>query len=140
MVSIDPGRKTGIARWETGVLLDCDILTHERDRWHSWALDQSVVIERPTVYPRSPVPPNDIVELAITAGGLACSFDGPVEWVLPRTWKGTIPKEIMAERIIMALTPKERSVLDGVKCAASARHNVIDAIGLGLWHLKRLGR
>lgn len=129
MISIDPGKHTGWARFVAGILTDCGLGYPPFDPFDS----KNVVIERPTIYPRSPVPPNDIIELAITAGRIAERLGGETVWVLPRRWKGTIPKAIMGERILKALTPEEFA-----RIPAKARHDVIDAIGLGLWYLKRL--
>ncbi len=130
MISIDPGKHTGWAWFLDEKLIACGLGRPEVRG--EVPLDDLAVIERPTIYPRSPVPPNDIIELAITAGRIAAGFER-VEWVLPRRWKGTIPKAIMGERILAKLTPAELA-----RIPSGARHDVIDAIGLGLWYLKRL--
>ena len=135
MISVDPGLKAGWASWGPFYLQDCGLVEKE------WRIQTPLlVIERPTIYPRSPVPPDDIVALALTAGRLSAHADS-VEWVLPRRWKGTVPKEVMAERILERLGPLERAIYDEAvtKVAPKVRHNVIDAIGLGLWYLKRIG-
>jgi hypothetical protein len=125
LISIDPGEHPGWAEFRNGWLVDCG-----DDPWNIDPCEHHVIIERPTVYSRSPVPPNDIVTLAIEAGRIAERF-GEVEWVLPRTWKGTVPKSIMTKRILAALTPEDFGPVP-------EDHNVIDAIGLGLWRLDRL--
>ena len=56
----------------------------------------------------------------------------------PFQWKGNTPKEIQASRILSALTKTEHDAITWPK--KSLRHNVIDAIGIGLWRLERLGR
>ena len=52
-----------------------------------------------------------------------------VRLVTPREWKGTLPKALMAKRILAALTPQERVIAKGLGPDA------IDAIGLGKWAL-----
>jgi hypothetical protein len=56
-------------------------------------------------------------------------------------WKGTVPKAIHQKRILKTLSPLELGTWAQFKsCMPPARaHNALDAIGLGLWHLKRLG-
>lgn len=56
--------------------------------------------------------------------------------VLPYQWKGQVPKEIMLRRIESTLMPTELTVIQ--KTPKSVRHNVIDAIGIGLHYLGKL--
>lgn len=56
-----------------------------------------------------------------------------VEWVFPSTWKGSVPKKIMCRRIVDKLSPSEYSCIDKPR-----DHNVLDAIGVGLWKIQRL--
>lgn len=107
-----------------------------------------VVIEMPRIYPkaRSKVPPNDIVDLAYAAGVavggiIAGDPNVKVQVVTPREWKGTIPKTkkwdryIIHKRIAQWLTPPERIVYVKAleQVAPSLRHNIVDAVGIGLW-------
>jgi hypothetical protein len=55
-----------------------------------------------------------------------------VELVQPRTWKHQVPKHIHHARASKVLTDAERELM------ASKRHDVWDAVALGLWKLGRL--
>jgi hypothetical protein len=136
MFSIDPGKDTGCALWEGGYLVGLwlgePVFVEYPPCW--------VHIEKPQIYPSQPVPPNDIITLAITAGciaGHAESNGHKVEFVLPHTWKGNLPKEVSHKRILGKLSSTERLLVDGLKVAPSKKHNVLDAIGIGLWVLRR---
>lgn len=97
-----------------------------------------VVIELPRVYPlsRQKGDQNDLIDLAYLAGALdSVGIDG--ELVHPRTWKGQVPKAVMGRRILAALQPEEHALVEKI---GAGRHNAIDAAGLGLWALGRLGR
>ncbi len=62
------------------------------------------------------------------------------ELVTPAQWKGAVPKEVHQPRILAALTAAEQGVLDAAKVAPTLKNNVVDAIGLGLWAVGRLGQ
>lgn len=55
----------------------------------------------------------------------------------PRDWKGSVPKDVMVERIRLKLSSVERKAIQS--CPDSLRHNVMDSIGVGLFHVGRLG-
>jgi len=80
----------------------------------------------------------DLLELSAVAGALACRFDA--RGVTPSEWKGNAPKEVTAARAVNALTWAEvaKTELDLADVPASLRHNVWDAIAIGLWALGRL--
>ena len=106
------------------------------------------------IYPRGQTKnPNDVVELALNAGewgGLYRQW-ADVEYVFPFQWKGSVPKSIHHTRVLAKLSEAERAVADqaisrgrsGVSKSlatpvpASKRHNVLDAIGLGLFRVGR---
>jgi hypothetical protein len=101
-----------------------------------------VVIEKPVIYrPRlMKGDPNDLIVLALLAGRYqerALNDKATVELVTPHEWKGSVSKEISNRRVLKKLKSEELAVLNAVKCAESARHNVIDAIGIALWKLGR---
>lgn len=149
MITIDPGKKTGWARFfphslpEHRVLVGCGLWDIDDRKWKGnlgppdWDLE--TVIEKPVIYPRSKARPNDIITLAILAGRIAGLRPGAV-WVEPRKWKGNLDGDLMNVRILKALTEEERRVYFAAadKVAESYRHNIIDAIGIGLWKLGRL--
>ncbi len=87
----------------------------------------------------------DILALAGVCGAFAGVFDCRVAAYRPEDWKGQIPKPkkgetyIIETRVIAALSPSERDTLYKLVAVYGARfHNVVDAIGIGLYHLGRL--
>lgn len=112
--------------------------------------------------------PNDLIDVtqaAAFAEGAIVARGGPrALWVYAADWKGQIKKPIHHRRIWSVLTPSERAVLAAAigmtqeaiheKIEAACKrlavtgkvtgyawtaHNLFDAVGLGLWHLKRVG-
>lgn len=143
ITAVDPSvdsDKQGWARFEHGKLADCGIGLS----MHAGHL----VIECPE-YRRNQtarVNPNDLIKLAVHVGALKGAFEldgrawfAEAELVTPSQWKGSVPKDIHGQRIIRALSLKECEVYQTKThgLAASRKHNVVDAIGLGLWKLGR---
>ena len=137
VLAIDPGVHAHAWALFGQGLLDCgygDRFPRDVDR---------LVIEMPRIYPRSRSKgdPNDLVALAYAAGMVVGNLGVKTQIVEPRTWKGTVPKEkrwdlyIIHKRIGLSLTPTESSIylkaLEQV--APSKRHNITDAVGIGLW-------
>jgi hypothetical protein len=94
-----------------------------------------VLIEEPTLYRHSKARPADVMALQLKVGELKGRFEAVgcrVELVQPRTWKRQVPKDIHNARTLKALTDAERRLVEG------QRHDVIDAVGLGLWKLGRM--
>lgn len=148
LVSIDPGvHHAGVAYWEDGKLKHAYLLGPVKDRWlgmidglnrYNTETD-TVVVEIPQVYPGSRVRPEDLIQLAASAGALARTFNGlsyiqarPAVW----TKQTTTNKAIRLGRAWERLTPHERSYVD-LPRAVIRQADVLDAIALGLWYLKR---
>lgn len=101
-----------------------------------WA-DQ-LVIEKPRFRPQGRERKEDVMDLGISAGRIAEKFQCKSEvWVDPVTWKGTLSKAIHHPRILRALSETELAVLCG-HSKGDLKH-IMDAVGLGLWHLRRMG-
>ena len=139
LLAIDPGKITGWALFEDSSLCDCGISkTHPPTRVFSKI---NVIIEKPKVYPNRPIDSNDLIELAIRVGRIVeyYSMHGcTVSLVRPSDWKGQLPKDVLWERARARLSEKERAVEAAATAAPSYRHNMRDAIGIGLWKLGRL--
>jgi hypothetical protein len=97
------------------------------------------VIECPQVYPQQAVPPNDLITLAFQAGRYAeaarVAKTRFVRTVLPHEWKGNLPKNVCAARVLSRLSPEEIGIVEEMSegIPKSQRHNVLDAIGIGLF-------
>lgn len=138
LVSVDPGKtECGWAYFESGVLHSCGLgrfvpADHRRSPAH-------VVIELPQIYRQSKMKgdPNDLIDLAFAAGIFVSQLQtgAAYETVRPREWKGTRPKHVCNKITLAALTNTEKALLPDL--SASRLHNVVDAIGIGLWKLKR---
>ena len=130
LLAIDPGAKTGWALFYCDGVLDsagtAEVLYVLRTTFFEVA---EVVIENPCIYPTTKRP-NDILTLARIVGRFEERYrTSEVRLVTPREWKGTLPKALMAKRILAALTPQERVI------AKRLGPDAIDAIGLGKWAL-----
>jgi Holliday junction resolvasome RuvABC endonuclease subunit len=158
LVSIDPGlRVIGYAEWYGGQLFKAGLIKNPCDKtvkddtvWLGMveAITQTiqgvheVVIEKPQVYvaSRSKGDPNDLINLALVVGAIGMAFhldETRVKTYRPAEWKGQVPKDVTERRVHEALTDAELGrVIWPVK---SLCHNVIDAIGIGLHHLRRRG-
>jgi hypothetical protein len=139
ITSIDPGAWAGFARWQSFKLQEVGRLT---DAYFFRGLGKCV-IEHPMIYPmgKSSSRPNDIVKLAITAGRQSGPWED-VTWLAPHEWKGQVPDDILERRILAVLAPDEKFIVRTIleKTPKSYRHNLTDAIGIGLVFLKRMGR
>ena len=141
LLSIDPGADAGWARFsDAGKLVACGL-----NEGAIHAGTSRAVIERPMIYPggRQKARPADVITLAVRAGewgGRVESFLSITpEYVEPSTWKGQVPKDVHQLRIWARLAPDEQELVAtaGRGVSASKRHNIVDAVGIGLWALGR---
>ena len=170
LLAIDPGlRNMGVAVFEDGTLVFADNIkgspaTELSDAIYDMAkavisLEElkgvtEVVSELPQIYRVSKGDPNDLINICLPA----CIVIGHTKLkptlVYPRQWKGQLPANVCAGRILTKLTEKEREAIDWLesfentlkKCVKEGReiggvkHNAIDAVGIGLYHLGRFGK
>lgn len=149
VIGIDPGNtRTGwavfweaelqSAGWLAGDLFDLPDVP---------LLPAIVVVELPVIYPlgKGKGDPNDLIKVAELAGAIrgfysvrAPGVDTAV--VKPRTWKGTVPKAIHNKRVVGALSARETNLLPRRPRAGDFDHNMLDAIGIGLWQLAKEGQ
>lgn len=161
MLCIDPGlRACGCALFagRTGILLHAGLPQNpiKRERgpvaWHGmaravlcWYVSTAcsapthVRIEGQVVDSRTPNA-NDMLEVSGVAGACAALWlDAKVSSPgAPEHWKSSIDKKAMTARIQSRLdeSPDELGRLDPV--SADLRHNMLDAVGIGLKHFGRL--
>lgn len=142
LLAIDPskpGNNTGCAYFVGLSLISAWLHTSEKAPTYTHAVDL-LVIELPQVYPGARnEDPNDLIHVARAVGQWEQSTTyGELRLVHPRTWKGTIQKAVMNRRVLECLSIEERAKLP--ELPAGKLHNVLDAVGLGLVTLGRLGR
>lgn len=140
-LAIDPGTTTGWALFTSGDrrLAMCGLNQPEEP-----APITSVTIERPRIYPHGRTKnPNDVLSVAINAGEWAGRYKAlgvpVVRYVEPATWKGQVPKDVHHARIWSRLSANEQEIVSvcGRGMPPSKRHNMLDAVGLGLWAVGR---
>lgn len=146
VIGIDPGRTAGWSRFFDGHLAEAGrmpsevILTQPPEANIGPA---AVVIELPQVYPHhSRGDLNQLIDLAVLVGDLQGFYrrNGcDAILVTPVRWKGSVPKPIHNVRVLEALTDEERDLLPKRPRGSGFDHNMIDAVGLGLWLLRKEG-
>jgi hypothetical protein len=145
ILSIDPGKRSiAWALWQDKRLILCGFEKHTDDNWYegtkqrmfqlleSIMLPNKIVVELPRMYPRDRNKrPNDLIDLATIAG--MCGAFGETILVHPQKWKGQLPKHISAVRTLQKLSKEELIVVGELE----KNHNVMDAVGIGLWFVRR---
>jgi hypothetical protein len=157
LVAVDPGlHHCGVSVWDgTGRLIDALLVKNTVDMpgplnaqpmaravaAEVALCDCDLVIEIPQVYSfgHSKGNPNDLIDLTAVAGACMGLAGGAVSYYLPRQWKGQVPKEISHARAMALLTDVEKTAIRLCR-PAGLFHNVLDAVALGLFHVKKIGR
>jgi len=158
VVALDPGRDAGVALFVGGRLVAARLLDGRVPAGGVSGIgdlglldgDAEVVVELPVIYTggRSRAPGQDLVVLAYRAGRLVeavLAALGPrtvkVSEIAPAAWKAQVPQDVLEPRIRGRLDADEAAlIVDAAHCAASKAHNVLDAAGIGLWRVGRMGR
>lgn len=141
LLAVDPGETTGAAWFVGGRLTWCGVLVLDGP---ALATPDRLVIEIPNAHEsngktRSKRDPQAIITLAITCGQWIRHVSAPdTIRLFPSVWKGQVPKDVHNPRVLACLTDDERRLVPAL--AVSKLHNVIDAIGLGLFNLGRMTR
>lgn len=143
-LAIDPGVDTGWSLWRSREeLVACGC---SDPRIKVTGKITHMLLEMPMVYRARLMKgnPNNIVTLALQCGRYAEHFESRgahLAMVHPHDWKGNLPKDIHHARIWGELSPSQLATAS--KCGdlvpASKRHNMMDALALGLWAWQRNG-
>ena len=157
LIAIDPGvHGCGVAFLINGKLkVAYYIPTAEECPLHSFdihaadATEVVFILEKPQIYKTRLLKgdPNDLIDVAVAGGEMLGKLRTiarchvpvhriAVEKIKPALWKKQLPKEVVQERVKPKLTPQELAVVVKPK-PASLMHNVWDAVGIGLWGVKR---
>lgn len=146
-LSIDPGKRSiAWALWVHGWLKGCGYLSHKEAEWFSetkrmffglmsrLGTPDVAVVELPRIYPKDRSKrPNDCIDLSAITGLCGTYSKEKSVLVHPQEWKGQLPKNVSRSRIMRVLNPAEKTIAE----AFVDNHNVMDAIGIGLWFHKR---
>ena len=146
LIAFDPGKDHfAYAAFEENRLVRCNRLSAWNEGIEKMTAlkgDVLAFIELPQVYNQRhwKGDPNDLLAVALTVGALkfAVRKASAIELVPPHKWKGNVPKAVMLKRIESKLDTEEKEILSQISVAKSKRHDVLDAIGIGLWALGRL--
>jgi len=138
-LSIDPGTKEmGWALWEDNELQICGLA--RGTNWVESVLAlprftiEKLTIEDQQIYRHSPVNAHSLLAVARVVGAVVAHYGFP-KFVLvpPAQWKGQLPKDVCGRRTLSKLTEQELHQVEVAPCPASLRHNLMDAVGIGLW-------
>lgn len=154
LISIDPGlRGCGVAIWRpTGELERAEYVlgakaARDSVAWIAMATGiyhaverydpHALAIELPRTYGGRAAKgdANDLIQLAAVVGAITVRLRLPTTTYLPDHWKGQTSKDVTKNRVEERLSPAEHARI--VWPCASLRHNVIDGIALGMFHLRR---
>lgn len=140
LIAVDPGNTSGVAFFHFGKLAQAGV--HDGNTLSLWGYGGELAIEIPRIYPggKGKGDPNDILNLAVMAGKILGTHDNQdaVTRYAPQAWKAQVDPDIMCTRVLGFLSEAERGYI--AILPESIRHNAIDAVGIGLFHLKRMGR
>lgn len=148
LLSADPSMTaTGLALYKEGTLTQVALVRaktlteqiHKIHAFRGWVPDE-VALEFPVIYPRGKEDPNDLLKVAAAAGACVNLAKTPqAAYYEPRQWKGQMPKSVCGRRIRASLSDFENKVLDRYFATVpkGLQHNVLDAVGVGLKHLRR---
>lgn len=154
-VSLDPGlHHFGVALWSfSGELIKAKLIVNYAEKPNGIETGEVVanalllelydlsgidaICEIPQVYTRdkSKGNPNTLVQLACAGSFVLGRLKGVAHTVLPAEWKGQLPKGAVEERCKQRLSEVEKARI--VYPIKSLRHNVWDAIGIGLFFLEK---
>lgn len=146
LLALDPGATTGWAFFQDG-LLEAAGYVKSTERFYykpKKTLNvRSVLIELPQERHQGgkKTDVRSIITLAVRVGELKREWESrgaQVELVWPTTWKGSVPKKIHNRRVLAALSKAERALLPLRPRAKDHDHNMLDAVGEGLWKLGRM--
>jgi len=138
-LSIDPGTKEmGWALWEHNELQICGLARGENWIESVRALPkftiEKLTIEDQQIYRRSPINAHSLLAVARVVGAVVAYYGFPkFSLVAPAKWKGQLPKDVCNRRTLSKLTAEELKQVEVAPCPASLKHNLIDAVGIGLW-------
>jgi hypothetical protein len=140
LMTIDPGKNAcGWAIFQEDTLIACGYDLSAQYCAKSYGVDK-IVVELPQIYRQRQQKgdPNDLVSVAFAAGRFvqeALHGATTIQVVRPHDWKGSRPKHIDNKVTFNALSNAERELVPMLP--DTKLHNVIDAIGIGLWALGR---
>lgn len=153
ILAIDPGRNTGIAVLGHSLEYVGVISRTKGESQINFAARTAsaisvildglcdLVYEGVQIYPSTPVPNQDIIELCYGTGFLIGMLTQNIQLrrvvrYAPREWKGQVPKEIHNLRIFEQLDVYGQAKIS--KIPKGKQEHGLDAVGLALFHKKQV--
>lgn len=150
LLAIDPGVKNlGWAAFDRCCLRACGLsratapaqhAENVHEGWPCMRAPMEVVLEQMTTRGGTAIRAEDLLRVSEVGAFVAGSMRPAVFRLVPvMAWKGSIPKDIHHRRVLAVLRGVEQVRLnrDLEKIPKSLQHNVIDAVGLGLYGVGR---
>lgn len=150
VIGIDPGKHHfAWSLFMRDKLIDCGLEFFKDNNYIdllnsiSLGIHSITYIEKPQIYKdMKEKNPNDLIDVGIAIGRIYEQIIDltDIKLVLPHDWKGSVPKNIMLKRIKKQLNKTEEKLFKEKtkNIKRSLQHNIIDAIGIGLFFIKRL--
>lgn len=140
LIAVDPGAEAGVAVFYKSRLIRAELVVDAVHRGWCWKgpYGLPVVCEVPQKYRGSAADLQDLLTLSFTAGYLVSSLQpSSLKKAFARDWKGQRPKKVDNAYTLKLLNDQERQILEASDVPRHLQHNVVDAIGIGLWALRR---
>jgi len=144
IVVVDPGKKdAGVAVFTKGKLTDCWLISGNNPIALAHSIYKTagdvdhVVVEDQQIYNRGGGNPNDLIPLAQCVGAVIALFGRPYTIIKPREWTKGVPKAPRQAAFLLTLDKHEVDMINGSCRAKALRHNVVDAVALGYYYLKK---
>lgn len=99
-----------------------------------WVESPRAVIEYPKMRRDTPNP-EAIVKLSAACGALTGILQAggfSVLWVEPHSWKGSVKKDVFTKRLLAKIPQCDYCKIENIK-----DHNILDAVGIGLWQRRK---
>jgi hypothetical protein len=155
LVSVDPGRDhIALACWVDRELARCTLLAVDgRQEIGAVATDLAALLEsqdRADVVVveymchragEAKSQARDLIDVTISGTAVAARLGDELIYVSATSWKGQAPKAVIQRRVVERLSGIEMTALAATLCVVprGRHHDLYDAVGIGLYHLGRMG-
>ena len=153
-IAVDPGIDFGWSRWHDGTLQEAHTISAPNhgvgpnEFWEAVHEQASILAECAKGCSRAMIEfpafwdsvgghtsgrSGALVKLSLVVGAYARAVEMvgcAAQFVEVNTWKGQLPKSVVAARIQKVLSPKEKQI--------PIKSHAVDAVGIGLWWHNRL--
>lgn len=137
MHSVDPGVDYyALAEWDYTRLAAVGVYAIDHRYPHQPGQLYEIAIESQEIRPGARARAKDIIALAQSAGRVADRYE-KATWYHYYEWAGQTPEKTLHKKVLARLTDRERALILALK--KKDQGHVIEAVGIGLYHLRRIG-